>query len=136
MPVARVVSIFASICASVWLRWLSSGLNSGVGRTSPSCGRPRFFELGWGHLSLVLFGRGFTRFNSCEVAADMTDEMLAQGVFDRALMHALYQLAGGKFAKRPAEGGLAWHCKAQIEPAQSAQFSVRLHALHQRTRGL
>ena len=93
------------------------------------------FELGWGHFSLVLFGNGFTRLYGRGVPADVTDELLAQGVFDHARMHALHQLAGGKLGKRPAEGGLAWHGKTQIEAAQPAQFAVGLQTLYQRSGG-
>jgi len=63
-------------------------------------------------------------------------ELPAQGVLDHARMHALDQFTGGKFFKGAAECGFAWQRKTQIKAAQSAQFAVRLQAIHQRPGGL
>jgi len=68
--------------------------------------------LGWGHFGLVLFCNRLPCLYGRGVAADVSDELATQGVLDHARVHTLDQLAGGKFAKGPAEGGLAWQCMA------------------------
>jgi hypothetical protein len=63
------------------------------------------------------------------------DELLAQGGFDHACMHALDQFTARKFYKRATEGGLTGQRKTQIKAAQPAQFAVSLQAIYQRLGG-
>jgi hypothetical protein len=85
---------------------------------------------------LSIFDNGLSRLYRRGVTADVSNELIAQGILDHACMHTLDQFVGGEFTKGTAESGLTWQCMAQINAAQSAQFAVGLQAIYQRSGGL
>ena len=101
-----------------------------MGRIPSFYGQPRLFLSLTGVSCVATCSRFFCnrlpRLFGGGVATDVTDELLAQGVFDLGRMHALNQHAGGKFAKRSAYGGLVWQCKAQIKPATDGKACYSL----------
>ena len=84
----------------------------------------------------VFFSNRLVRLYRSGVAADVANELFAQGVLDHACMHALKQFSGRELLKGAAKGGLTWQCKTQIKAAQAAQFAVRLQAIDQSSGGL